>query len=75
MFECEETHFSDFRLDNEEMLVEEKKTFDVMKKDAESMVRKTRVIDQSLAAAEKDLEDFQVGSIPAILTTLCICVK
>ena len=48
------------RLDTEEMLGEEKKTFEIMKKDAEAMAKKTKVIDHSLAAAEKDLEDFQV---------------
>ena len=48
------------RLDIEEQLAEEKKTYDIMKKDADSMTKKTKVIDHSLAAAEKDLEDFQV---------------
>ena len=52
------------RLDTEEMLGEEKKTFEIMKKDAEAMAKKTKVIDHSLAAAEKDLEDFQV-SLPS----------
>ncbi|XP_075252601.1 cilia- and flagella-associated protein 44-like isoform X3 [Convolutriloba macropyga] len=50
----------EIRLDTEEMLGEEKKTFEIMKKDAEAMAKKTKVIDHSLAAAEKDLEDFQV---------------
>ncbi|XP_063718325.1 cilia- and flagella-associated protein 44-like isoform X2 [Symsagittifera roscoffensis] len=48
------------RLDLEEQLAEEKKTFDMMKKDADSMTKKVKQVDNALSAAEKDLEDFQV---------------
>jgi len=54
------TSLREIRLDTEEQLAEEKKTYDIMRKDADAMAKKTKIIDHSLTAAEKDLEDFQV---------------
>ena len=48
------------RLDCEEMLVEEKKNSEALKKELEGLQKKARIIDSSLKTAQNDLEAFQV---------------
>ena len=48
------------RLDLEEIIAEEKKTSDALKKEYDALVKKSKVIDSGLKTAEADLEAFQV---------------
>ena len=50
------------RLDCEEMLTEEKKNSEALKKELEALQKKARVIDSSLKTAQNDLEAFQVSA-------------
>ena len=52
-----ETH-----LDIEEELTEEKKILDALKKEQESLNKKTKIVESALAQAKKELEAFQVWS-------------
>uniref|UniRef100_A0A8B9KLV5 Cilia- and flagella-associated protein 44 n=1 Tax=Astyanax mexicanus TaxID=7994 RepID=A0A8B9KLV5_ASTMX len=51
-------HLREQRLDNEELLLEEKKTTDSLKKEYDSLVKKEKVVQSSLKAAEGELELF-----------------
>ncbi|XP_033098547.1 cilia- and flagella-associated protein 44-like, partial [Anneissia japonica] len=48
------------RLDIEELLTEEKKTAEVLKKETDTLGRKQKIIENALKTAEGDLEAFQV---------------
>lgn len=48
------------KLDIEELLTEEKKASEVLKKELESLHKKSKVIDSGLQMAENNLEAFQV---------------
>ncbi len=48
------------RLDIEEALSEEKKTFDTLKKELESFQKKHKIIETAVKSAEGELEAFQV---------------
>ncbi|XP_071957578.1 cilia- and flagella-associated protein 44-like isoform X2 [Antedon mediterranea] len=48
------------RLDFEELLAEEKKTADALKKETDTLNRKQKIIDNALSTAEGDLEAFQL---------------
>lgn len=48
------------RLDFEEEVAEEKKILDALKKESESLQKKSKVIDSALRQAVNDLEEFQV---------------
>lgn len=51
------------RLDYEEELAEEKKILDSLKKESESLQKKSKIIDAALRQAENDLEEFQVQKV------------
>ncbi|KAL8598401.1 hypothetical protein ACOMHN_032678 [Nucella lapillus] len=54
------TSMREKRLDCEEMLAEEKKNSEALKKELETLQKKARVIDTSLKTAQNDLEAFQL---------------
>ena len=48
------------RLDNEELQTEEKKILEQLKKDQDGMVKKGKIVENSLKQAQQELENFQV---------------
>ena len=59
------------RLDCEEMLMEEKKNSEALKKELEALQKKARVIDSSLKTAQNDLEAFQVSAGSLLVLGYC----
>ena len=49
------------RLDCEEMLAEERRNSEALKKELEALQKKARIIDSSLKTAQNDLEAFQAS--------------
>lgn len=49
------------RLDFEELLAEEKKVAEGLKKEVDALTKKQKIIDNGLKTAEVDLEAFQVS--------------
>lgn len=49
------------RLDIEELMAEEKKTAEALKKETDALIKKQKIIENGLKTAEADLEQFQVS--------------
>ena len=49
------------RLDIEELMAEEKKTAEALKKETDALIKKQKIIENNLKTAEADLEQFQVS--------------
>jgi cilia- and flagella-associated protein 44 len=48
------------RLDLEELVLEEKRTLDQLKKDSDGLIKKKKIADMSLEQVKNELENFQV---------------
>lgn len=62
------------RMDVEELLAEEKKSLEILKREVEGLKKKLKVMDTGVKAAKNDLQAFQVASrrISTILHSLVI---
>ena len=61
-------------MDFEELLAEEKKIAEGLKKEVDALTKKQKIIDNGLKTAEADLEAFQVSGF-SMATTGCLCTK
>ena len=58
-------------MDFEELLAEEKKIAEGLKKEVDALTKKQKIIDNGLKTAEADLEAFQVSGF-SMTTTGCL---